>query len=122
MIDFSDELYTIAKEAADTFETIVYDKNGNERHVPLAPDDYGIIVKPARNVRSYDYRNIIVKKMQKIKEAYNNPIINMQTLKESGRIEMINKLVASGMTVEAAMEDKRVINTYGVIRNLTRSA
>ena len=25
LIDFSDELYTIAKEAADTFETIVYD-------------------------------------------------------------------------------------------------
>lgn len=114
-IDFSDELYAIAKEAANTYETVVYDKNGKERHIPLVEDDYGTIVKPARNARSYDYRNMIVKKMQRIKEAYNNPIINMQTLKESGRIEMINKLVASGMTVEAAMEDKRVINTYGVM-------
>lgn len=115
VIDFSNELYEVAKEAADTFENIVYNKNGNEMHIKLMPDDYGIIVKPACNARSVDYRNILIKKMQKIKDAFGNYMINLQTLKESGRIDMVNRLVAGGMNIEAAFMDKRVVTTYGAV-------
>lgn len=115
MINYSNRLYEIAKESADTFENIVYTKNGDEKHIKLKEDKDGIIVKPGCNARTYEYRNIINKKILRIREAFNNPLISLQILKESGRIEMINKLVATGMTIEAAMEDKEVINTYGVM-------
>ena len=113
MIKYSKELYNLAKEAANTYDNVVYDKNGNERHVKLADDDR--IVKPAVNASTFDYRNIIMKKLQKIKKALNNPVLNIQSLKESGRIEMINKLVEEGMTREQAIDDKEVVNTYGVM-------
>ena len=112
-IDFSDELYEVAKEAADTLENIVYTKNGKEMHVKLMQDDVGLIVKLACNAKSTDYRNILIKKMAKIKDAFGNYMINLQTLKESGRIDMVNRLVAGGMNIEAAFMDKRVIETYG---------
>ena len=110
-IRYSKELYHIAQEASDTYETIAYDRRGVERHIKLIDTD--TIVKPAKNARSCDYRNIMIKKMQKIKVALNNPVISFQTLKESGRIEMINGLVKRGMTIEAALSDAEVINTYG---------
>lgn len=113
LIKYSQELYKLAKEAANTYDNVVYDKNGNERHVKLADDDR--IVKPASNASTFDYRNIIMKKLQKIKKALNNPVLNIQALKESGRIDMINKLVKEGMTREQAMDNKDVINTYGVM-------
>lgn len=114
-IRFSDELYAVAKESANTFENEVYDKNGKLRHIKLIEDSEGLIIKPGVNARSYDYRNIIIKKMMKIKDAFNNHVINIQTLKESGRIDMINRLIKSGMTREEAIADKEVINTYGVM-------
>ena len=111
MITYSNELYELAKESADTYENIVYDKNGNERRVRLSEDNR--IIKPACNAKTDDYRNIISKKIRKIKEAFENPSMTMQTLKESGRREMINKLISEGKTEDEAMEDEEMLNTYG---------
>jgi len=115
LINFSNELYQVAKESADATELLVYAKSGREMHIRLTSDRDGLIVKPACNAKSFDYRNILLKKMQKIKDAFDNYIITLQLLKESGRIEMINKLVATGMTIEDALSDKEVVNTYGAV-------
>ncbi|MBP5565627.1 MAG: hypothetical protein J6X45_07910, partial [Lachnospiraceae bacterium] len=57
-IRYSKELYHIAQEASDTYETIAYDRRGVERHIKLIDTD--TIVKPAKNARSCDYRNIMI--------------------------------------------------------------
>ena len=111
VIKYSNELYQIAREAANTYDTITYTKNGGEKHIKLMDDER--IIKPAINARTYDYRNIIDKKLRKIKEGLNNPAINMQSLKESGRIEMVKKLMEKGLSLSEALSDKEVINTYG---------
>ncbi len=111
-IRYSEELYKIAQESADTYENIIYDKHGNERRVKLLENDRRII-KPAANARVGDYKNIINKKLVKIKMELNNPAITLNALKESGRREMVDYLVKGGMTVDGALLDEVVIETYG---------
>ena len=113
LITYSQKLYEYAKEAANTYENIVYDKNGNERSMKLLEDER--IVKPGANASICNYRQIINKKLAKIKQELNNPAINIQSLNESGRIEMINKLMESGKTREEALEDKEMLDKYGNI-------
>lgn len=111
-IRYSEELYKIAQESADTYELITYDKNGNERRIKLLENDRRV-VKPAANAKVGDYKNIINKKLTKIKTELNNPAITINALKESGRREMVDYLVKGGMTVDGALLDDIVIETYG---------
>ncbi len=118
VIKYSEQLYELAKEAVNTYELIVYDKSGNERSYKLLDDDR--IVKPGGNATTCNYRNIIGKKIAKIKRELNNPAINIQSLKESGRIDMIKRKMAEGKTLEEALSDPDVVNTYGRILSKKR--
>ena len=114
IIEYSDELYRVACEAADTYELISYDRHGNERHIRLLNDNR--IIKPRINATVGDYKNIISKKLSKIKRELNNPAISLNALKESGRKEMVIKLIEGGMNIENALSDEKVVRTYGVVQ------
>lgn len=118
IIKYSDLLYKLAKEAADAYELVTYDRSGNERSYKLLDDDR--VVKPGVNATTCNYRNIIGKKIAKIKQELNNPAINIQSLKESGRIDMIKRKMAEGKTLEEALSDPDVVNTYGRILSKKR--
>ena len=113
LISYSQKLYEYAKAASETYETVVYDKNGNKRDVKLRQDDR--IVKPGANASICNYKQIINKKLTKIKQELDNPAITIQSLNESGRIEMINKLMKGGKSKAEALEDMEMLNTYGSI-------
>lgn len=113
-IGYSDELYKLACEAADTYEYITYGRHGCVRHYKLEQNDN--IIKFCVQARTYDYKNFMSKELRIIKQAFNNPAITFQSLKESGRIEMINKLIKGGMSLEEALSDKGMIATYGKVQ------
>jgi hypothetical protein len=53
-----------------------------------------------------------IMELGKIKMELNNPAITLNALKESGRREMVDYLVKGGMTVDGALLDEAVIETY----------
>ena len=114
LIAYSQKLYDLAIESANTYETVVYDKNGEERRIKLREGDDRII-KPACKSDGRNYKNIIEGKLVKIKKAYENPVLNIQTLKEAGRREMIEKLIREGKTEEEAFADPQMLMTYGAV-------
>ena len=97
---------------------MTYGKNGQPRYIKFETTDN--IVKFAARVMTYNYKMLMNKTLVKIKQELNNPAINIQSLKESGRIDMIKRKMAEGKTLEEALSDPDVVNTYGRILSKKR--
>lgn len=119
-IEVSDKFVELMKESSEEYDYYAYGET--ERKLPFHADDPNVFKMTANSIQSTPIRKRqrLYTNLMRIKGHTGNPAINATSLMESGRIDMVKKLMGENpeLDVEEVLQKYKteISNKYGPIR------
>ena len=122
-IEVPDRLIGLMQEASEEYIYYAYGEKQWEIHYPKDDTNVFKMLPNARKTTQERKRQRVYSNLVRIKKHIGNPAINAQSLKESGRIEMVCKLLKENEDLDLYevlhKYNDEISNKYGIIHSYT---
>lgn len=114
--EISEELVKYCRESQDEY----YYTMANGYVAPLLKTDRGVFKNIDRTDANSISRKTLYNKMVRIKDKLGLTYLTTNSLRESGRIEMVRDMVNKGVSINDALGDPEVVNRYGKVPSFVK--